>query len=288
MKNLYYSIRIYIEEYPSKIDCCKILDIANKICLLLGCEYEKMGYILLHPDYDYKDLGVMFCNSNEEKEYFRKLEIPLRYYGKGDEEPSAPSIIFEIPALNESSLPYFSIIFEYPVSDVHYLCIEIDVKADLMENKISLNIFKCVQDVFWSFGYKINTAFLHYYSGNMKRIMLEGGICGVTTVNDWRIIDHSIAYMANWKNKIMDVFYMNSIKKQAITNSSIEKLRSIVEIENLIEEDYMIMFKLSQSLSTYLMNRYISTGERKKIKKLLQKENLCNQDLSIISSILKL
>lgn len=122
----------------------------------------------------------------------------------------------------------------------------------------------------------------------MKRIMLQGGICGVTTVNDWRIIDHSISYMENWKNKIMDVFYMNSIKKNIITVSAIERLRNIVGIENFIEDNDMIMFKLSQSLSTYLMNRYVSTNERKKIKKLLQKENLCNRDSSIISSILKL
>ena len=70
MSNCYYSIRMYIEEYPSQINCYEIMSMADEMSSLLGVKYDKLGYILLHPDYDYKDLGIMLANNLKNRKRF--------------------------------------------------------------------------------------------------------------------------------------------------------------------------------------------------------------------------
>lgn len=54
MRKFYYTMEIYIGSYPSEIIGREMLEIADEISSILGCTYEKLGYSLLHPDYDYK------------------------------------------------------------------------------------------------------------------------------------------------------------------------------------------------------------------------------------------
>ena len=56
-------MKIYIGSYPSEIIGREMLEIADEISSILGCTYEKLGYSLLHPDYDYKQIGKSFRNS---------------------------------------------------------------------------------------------------------------------------------------------------------------------------------------------------------------------------------
>ncbi|MDD6573289.1 MAG: hypothetical protein PUF12_12970, partial [Thermoflexaceae bacterium] len=76
MSNSYYSIRMYVEKYPSSINCKDLLEMADEISKLLGCNYDYFGYMLLDPDYDFKDLGVMLKNNKKNKEKFLELFIP--------------------------------------------------------------------------------------------------------------------------------------------------------------------------------------------------------------------
>ena len=56
MNHFYYTMEIYIGSYPSEIIGREMLEIADEISSILGCAYEKLGYSLLHPDYDISKL----------------------------------------------------------------------------------------------------------------------------------------------------------------------------------------------------------------------------------------
>lgn len=69
----YYSIRMFIDNYPAAINCNDTMAMADEISALLGCEYDWLGYSLLHPDYDYKDLGIKMQNSPKNRKHFVRL-----------------------------------------------------------------------------------------------------------------------------------------------------------------------------------------------------------------------
>lgn len=288
MNNHYYSIRMYVEEYPSSINCYDLLEMADEISKLFGCNYDHLEYTLLDPDYDFKDLGVMLKNNKKNREKFLGLSIPLNYYGHKEKLPASPFIMFELKPKDNITLPFYLMQLDYPTKDSQYLCVHIDIKEELLSRELTLVDFKCVQDIIASKGYIINSAFLHYYSGNSHRTALDGIECGFVTLNDWRIIGHAVRFQQEWKNKVMDIFYMNSFNKKMITSGTLDKILKIVGNENIIEHEQKIIFKLPQSKSSYLLNRFMSMKSRRAIKQILQGENICFKDASTMASILKL
>lgn len=288
MSSGYYSIRMYVEEYPLIINCRDLLEIADKISSLLGCKYDYLGYVLLDPDYDYKDIGIMMKNTKKNRKEFLDLSIPTIFLGKKDAISSAPFVTFEIKPKDNIELPIYEIQLMYPIKNSQCLCVQINIKENLIARELTLTDFNEVQDIVSSKGYVINSSFLDYHTGNLRRMVLDGGECGITTVNEWRIIDHSIKFDQEWKNRIMDVFYMNAFNKKIVSSEALEKIIKIVGDENIIDNEQKIIFKLPQSKSSYLFNRIISAKSRRAIKRILEKENVCFKDASIIASILKL
>jgi len=284
----YYSIRMYVEEHPTVINCQDLLEMADEISNLLGCNYDYLGYVLLHPDYDYKDLGVMMKNTKKNRDKFLNLSIPITCESKKDDLPSAPFITFEMRTKDNIELPFYEIQLVYPTQSSQYLCVQIDIKESLMIREISLTDFGKMQDIVSSKGYVINSAFLDYYIGNSRRTNLDSGVGCITTINDWRIIKHSVKFRQKWKNRIMDVFYMNSFYKKIISSEALSNIVKIVGSENVIENEQKIMFKLPQSKSRYLLEMLVLMKDRRAIKQILEKENICLKDASIVASILKL
>lgn len=288
MENHYYSIRVYIDEHPLFINCEDLLEMADDISELLGCKYDYLGYVLLDPDYDYKDLGIMMKNTKKNREKFLNLSIPTIFSSKRDNISSAPFVSFEVKGKDNIELPIYEIQLIYPTNNTQYLCVQIDVKEDLLLKELTLTDFNKVQEIVSSKGYTISSSFLDYYTGGSRRMNLDGGECGITTVNGWRIIDHAIRFRQDWKDKIMDVFYMNSFNKSLLTEDALANVIKIVGNENVIDHGGKIIFRLPQSKSSYLMNQILSMKSRRTIKNILQDENVCFKDASIMASILKL
>lgn len=288
MFNSYYSIRMYIAEYPLVINCQDLLEMADAISNLLGCKYDYLGYTLLDPDYNYKDLGVMLKNTEKNRKKFLKLSIPTTYKGKKDDWLAAPFVRFEAKGKNDYQYPFYELRFDYSSSKSQYLCISIDIKERLLAKEITLKDFNKVLDIVNSKGYVIQSSFLDYYVGNSKRVNFDSGESAFDTANDYRILDHSVKFREEWKNKIMDVFYMNTFDKKLVSSDAIEKIAKIVGKENLIWHEQKFIFKLPESKTSYLLNRILTVKSRRKIKGILQREKVCFKDVSIIAAILKL
>lgn len=288
MHSRYYSVRLFVDKYPNVICCRAVLDIADKISEIIGCRYERFGYTLLDPAYDFKDLGIMLQNTPKNREKFLEMVIPLRVFDENEMLPSAPFVFFERETKNDNIFPSYRIQLEYPVNNSAYLSVQIDIKDDLITKPISMEVLGEIHDVLKSKGYETASSFIDYYSGEARRIALNGGESGIITRNDWQIIDHAIKFREMWKNKVLDVFLVNAFDKKMISKKSVEKIMGIVGKENCIEHDEKIIFRLPQSPKMYLLNRLISVKSRKEIRQVLQEEKVCYEDPSFLASILRL
>lgn len=275
MKNC--SIRVYIDTYPLIINGNVIIGMIDEISSLLQCKYNRLGYSLLHPDYDYMDIGIMLKNNTKSREYFSQMLIPNKYYGKEEPNPEAPVIEFLL-CMEENELPTFSVRLEYPVYSNQYLCIKIDMKKEVSK-KLTLLDFKQMQSIIVSNGYTINSAFINYYRGNKKRFLLDGIETGIITISDRRVVSNFIKYRKEWKGKIPDIFLMNSVKKEGLSDWAIKDITKILGRENVMEYENQFIFRISQ------INYELT---KNKVKKILQKEKICNKGTSVIEGILKL
>lgn len=69
---------------------------------------------------------------------------------------------------------YNSIHLDYPISDDQYLCIAVDVEKRLLSKELTLPVFIELQNIVCRKGYMVNSAYVHYNSGNSSRMILEG------------------------------------------------------------------------------------------------------------------
>ena len=262
----YYSFRIYVDKFPSVIDNSAVYTIAEKISELVQCDYDSIGYGLLHPDYDYyRDIGKSFSNNSSAKEKFLKLSIPIVYLGKTGNK-AAPFIKFELTPRNSSALSDFSVVFYYPSLSTSPLFVEIDIKAGLLVDPISSSQYLNIMDSLGTNRYQINSALLRYYSGNTKRTLLSGGQLGFCTLNDMRLLRRASRYNgANRINKLMDIFMINSITNKAISSGAKAEICQIVGESNVSSGDTLFTFALPQTFMG---------SNKMKLRKLLEREGL--------------
>ena len=76
----YYTLKFYIDNYDKNLNQRKITkDLVDKICELLGCDYDRLGWILWEPDYPSRQSGRMYKKKNSEmffKKKNRKHSLP--------------------------------------------------------------------------------------------------------------------------------------------------------------------------------------------------------------------
>ena len=263
----YFAIRAFVENFPSVIDNSAVFTITEKISETLQCSYNNLGYRLLHPDYDFKEIGIMFPNNSFAKERFSELSIPIIYQGKYNYS-AAPFITFELTPHNDSSLSDYSIVFRYPEYDTSPLVFVIDVKAELLNKPISINQYSDIINLLTNNGYLVNSAFTHHYSGSTKRAMFDGGQIGLCTFEEMSLINKAVRYQgANYKNKLMDIYIINSISLKAISSVTMNEICSIVGESNVFYDNSVFTFALPQSSTN--VNAY-----KIKIRKLLNREGL--------------
>lgn len=262
----YDSFRAFAEQFPVAVDNRAVFEMAEKISAMFQLSYDRLGYRLLHPNHDYKEVGVMFSNGSHARDTFLSLDIPVLLHGKGG-EATAPVITFEMTPQNSSSLSDFAVALRYPAMKESPLIITIDVKSELLGPPLTMGKHVDLMRLLSENGYQINSAFVHSCSGNTKRLALDGGRVGFCTPDEMRLIRNAIKYQgANYKNKLMDIFFINSIATKAISAAAMAAIQKIVGEDNVSYGDWMFTFCLPQS-SGFGMHK-------KQLGRLLEQENL--------------
>ena len=87
---------------------------------------------------------------------------------------------------------------------------------------------------------------------------------------------------------MLGVFYMNCVRKEGMPDSLFHSICKIVGKKNAIQENNLVLFNLPQCPMLYRMNRYFPTYSRWIVKHILQKEKICEKDMTWIAAILDL
>lgn len=271
----FFSIIFFVESFNSEINQKYITEnIVNKICEILGCDYDKLGYILLHPDYNNKDIGYLYKKKNKEKFYSR--DIPSIMYGiKYKDEKSSPCLLYETNRSNWMSYSDFEVRINYPLVESNYLRFEIVIKKSLLKNKnIKLEEYIKILDLLNENNFKVNTSFTHYYSGSNSRSIIKGFDSFFSTIEEKYIINRALEHNFDWKNKIVDVFLYNTFRRDCLNDIQLSKLEKIVGKENIIYDNEYLIFKYCNCESEYLIEKYIPSIKKIRLRMFFKKNNM--------------
>lgn len=271
----FFSIIFFVESFNSEINQKYITEnIVNKICEILGCDYDKLGYILLHPDYNNKDIGYLYKKKNKEKFYSR--DIPsIMYATKYKDEKSSPLLLYETNRSNWMSSSDFEVKIDYPFSEKFCLRFEIVIKKSHLKNKnIKLEEYIKILNLLNENNFKVNTSFMHYYSGSDSRDILEGFDTFLNTIEEKYIINRTLKHTFDWKNKIVDVFLYNTFRRDCLNDIQLSKLEKIVGKENIIYDNEYLIFKYCNCESEYLIEKYIPSIKKIRLRMFFKKNNM--------------
>ena len=271
----YYTIKFFVEYFDDKINQEYITEnIADKICDVLGCDYHKMGFILLHPDHDCKDLGSLYLKKNKAK--FYKRNIVSRMYGeKYKDEVSSPRLIYESYRSEFASYSNFTIDIDYPLKSTGCLEFEIVVKKSLLrKKKITLEEYIKILNILNDHNFKVNTSFIHLYRGSGSRVIAMGFATFLNTIEENYIRERAIAHMFDWKNKLVDVFMYNTFPKECLDDKQLAKLTKIVGKNNVKTYKDYVIFKSCRLSIIYLFQKYLPTIKKLRLRRFFKKNKM--------------
>lgn len=284
MKNYYY-MRFNVTDPPETIDCSSIVEIAKQINQILGCEYERFGYHYDNPDNpNGSPCGKTFRKGKEES--FKKLKIEKSYYGKkAEDEVGRTYITFYTDGKNKYAFPDYMIEIHYDEWIFGRVRIEIYVTKRYLNKKITMQMFRQIHKVLQMEGYDVNSAFLHSFWGDNGIYRIHGWVSspGIFTLEDSKLIDHITKYREGRRDKIMDLFFMNSVNKTALSDKLCNEIKKLVGEKNYVEENGKVFFQLPQPEKSYWLNRIFPVWPKQKIKHLLQKDGILDKDSGILT-----
>ncbi len=263
--NKFSTIIIYAYNPTLEIKCNELIDIADRISLLLDYKYDKFGYSLLHPDYAYKEIGKFYTTSIEFKKAFSKEEIPLLCHGVNLESPTSPEILFFSRAQTLDALPDYQLSFRYPAFESNLVEIELDVNIYKLKS-VSMAVFSEIIDIIQQYNFGVNSAYVHSYYNSKERAKFTAGscsgICGVSLPVQ-KFTNKIAKFRFLYPKKLFDIFELNAANREIMDDEIIESITSIIGSENIYIKGEIVYFSLTCA-------RGIPVLKKIKIKRLLK------------------
>lgn len=267
----YYSVKFFVEKFNENINQKNITEnIIDKICKILDVEYDELGYIYFHPDFHLKNIGKMF--SQNKKEQFYSVNIETKMQGiKYPDVISSPTLIYK--KINERNSEYSDFIIKiyYPIKN-EALYWEIVIREDLLKNKeIDLRNYFKILEIISNNNFIVNTSFVHYYVGSKNRRVVNGYATQFNTFEEIKIVKKAHNHRVHWKNKIIDIFLYNAISSKCLSQKEQNKLKQIVGRHNVILECDYIVFTYKTTKTKYLLERFIPSPTKIRLRNLLKR-----------------
>ena len=284
----YYHIQLLFDTYLNSINNDQLLNIADSISKVTGCNYKTIEYYLYHPDYADKNLGHKYPNNRDVRASFIREFIPSLYFGKKEIIPSAPTISF-YNTVNDKSYHDYEICLTYPSYSGYTLEATVDLREKDIMDHLFIDLFIKIVSIFEDNGFSINNGYADYFSGNRAKWRFSGIKYSPSflTIRDRQIIDHVNHHRKNWRETLVDVFYVNCIIRKAFNDETLNKLKELVGDNNCIVVGDIIVFQIPISPKLYLIIRWMPVIRPfNRIKKHLIDSYLCQKDTSIIRLIL--
>ncbi len=277
----YCTMKFFIDNCDKNLNQRKITkELVDKICELLGCDYDRLGWILWEPDYPSRQSGRMYKKKNSEMFFKQKIESIVYPIKHPEEAPSSPCLRYE------SQNKYCEEVFDFEMSIGYsfnrkkfYTKINITIKKNLLKNKkISIDLYRELINLINKNNFHIHSSLMHYHTSQKAESALSGISTGFFhTIEEWILIHKALDHKFDWKGKILDVFCFNTIIKESIPNNVLSKLEKIIGKKNIIIDDEYVTFIYPVCKLRYLFDKYIPSIKKMRIRRILKKSNLLPQ-----------
>ena len=234
--------------YTKKNDKCRNIkymyeNIVLYFCDLFNQEVEEFSF---------------FSNCTEKKYNIKRSLEKIYDLNILDDDNIYTSYVFSSKTLNNNEFPLFYLDFNYYNN---YFQISIALNNKILD----LNVYKDkIIDYLIKHKFIIYTSFIHRYKDRERAIVELGGDelsyipISIRSYSQYRLQKLMCKYKQQNKiESISDIFYINCINKNLLTNKQIEEIKEIIEKKDYIVTDTYFLFKCDK----------VST--RNKIRKLL-------------------
>lgn len=274
----YYTMIFYIDDYDKNLNQGKITkELVDKICELLGCDYDNLGWILWEPDYPSRQSGRMYKKKNSEMFFKQKIDSVVHPIKHPEEGPSSPCLVYESHTKGCEMAPNFQILIRYS-TNIEKFCasIEINVPRKMLKSKkLNINLYNELLTIINKNNFHIHYSLVHYHKNRKDSYALGGISIGIFhTLEEWLIMGKSHLHFFDWKNKVIDVFMFNTITKDSISEECLSKIKKIVGNKNIVFHDKYITFIYPVYKFRYLLDKYLPSIKKIRIRKVLKKFNL--------------
>jgi len=247
---MYYSFRFYIGKVDFLTDTNVIIQMFDLFAEKLGLAYDYIEYSARNPDGDNYIADAQFRYDPKGKANFAGFKLVPVYMGKTGDSTS-PTITATCRC--EDSELYSRCIVRcfFPLHDYNVpMIIRVDCQRK-REEKITFQQYQELLSGLNELGYHVDNSFCHLYRRKNECATLDGGnvglFCIFTTWKERKNIRNCINHrMKGYLGHITDVFCANSIRRDYLDDSLIEKISSIVGAGNVATVGDSVVFSLSQ------------------------------------------
>lgn len=267
---MYGSYRFYIDKWPEVIQATSVLDIIDMFSAELGAPYTRLIHTLYSPDKNQPIVYDEYANDTYGRLAFTSSNFIPLFVGK-DGEVTAPSVMATCDGNANLIYSFIRIEVQLPFNSIPMtLCVDFD--CNYVTNPLSSNGISRFISRLHDMGYRVNNSFYHVYHKKNTATTLDGGQIGsIISLGDRQIIKKSVAHRSkNCVNHIMDVFGVNSILCNTISDGAKDKITNLVGEHHVgtVGENFIFSLPCLKTITPkyYIKQYYIVNKLRKIIK----------------------
>ena len=265
---MYCSLRYYIADTPSLTNPHTLLKLFEIFAHTSHIPYDFISYTLFDPDRDTTLIDETFLYKSTENTAFLATHIFPLVSGK-DGDLSSPFICATCHTTPNQLYSKIRVQVQYPVYSLP-LILRVDCE-ELETFDFSFEKYIFLLKEITSLGFRVNNSFYHLYNEKKEAITLDGGQMGsLASPFQRENIDRFLIHRkADCLNRCMNIYCINSIQADLLSDNVLNKIRRIVGYDKVIISDNIISFALDdmKKISSTYRLKYRKTI--KELKRLL-------------------
>lgn len=271
---MYGSFRFFIDRWPCDICATSVLEIIDLFSIRLGAPFSRLIHVLHNPDEDRPKVYIEYPNNESGRKSFVSNEFVSLFTGKyGD--VSAPSVKATCDCSRNAVYSCISIEVQLPFKTTPMI-LRVDFDCSYIQNSLSLGTYALLLSNLHDLGFEVNNSFLHLYRKISTAITLDGGQVGsIISFDEKRNIKQAISHRKKGNmNCMMDVFSINSIRDNIISEKTQAKIADIVGCSSVanIAENFIFSLPVSDSIPKHYRSAHGNIVKR--IRKMLRAEGV--------------
>lgn len=225
---MYGSYRFYVDKWPGIIQASSVLDIIDMFSVELRAPFNRLIHTLYSPDKNQPIVYNEYTNNIHDRANFCSSNFTPLLIGKYG-EVTAPSVMATCNNNVDSIYSLIRIEVQLPINSIPMI-LSVDFDCNYVLNSISLNGYNRFISRLYAMGYRVNNSFYHVYNMKNTATTLDGGQIGsIVAFEDRQIIKKSVVHRSkNCVDHIMDVFGVNSILCNSISDGAKDKITNLV------------------------------------------------------------